>query len=79
MAVNSVGTFCVVIHKQLVVKNCPIRTCTWRAENGQCRYSPQAESYTAQELAKLLDRPSPTDEPRIKADLFKAVKSAVSK
>jgi len=75
MVVNSVGTYCVVIKKQLAVKQCPIRTCAWKKNDGQCGYVNQ--EMTVQELAMHLGKPSPADEQKVRADLYKAVKNAL--
>jgi hypothetical protein len=77
--VNRLRTFCVVIQKPLAIPFCPIRTCTWKAKNGMCKYSREAEALDAQGLATLLGRPVPTTEDiaKTKADLLKAVRSTL--
>lgn len=77
--VNRLRTFCVVIQKPLAIPFCPIRTCTWKAVNGSCKYSREAEALDAPSLALLLGRSVPTTEDiaKTKADLLKAVRSTL--
>lgn len=77
--VNRIRTFCIVINKPLAISFCPIRTCTWKASNGACKYSREAETLDPQGLASLLGHPVPSAEDiaTTKADLLKAVRSTL--
>lgn len=79
MTVVNSKTICVVIQKPLVVASCPIRTCAWRAANGFCKYSRDAERLDPQSLALLLGRTVPTADEvtSMKADLLMAVKKTL--
>lgn len=65
MEVNKVGTFCVIIQRQLAVPNCPLPkgVCVWKHRvTGQCKYDPSLSDINIIDLAKLVGLPIPSED-----------------
>ncbi len=74
-----IGTFCVVVQKQLVVATCPLPqgACVWKhRQHGQCMADPARADLKVSELANLVGAPVPDDveASNIRAALFDAIK-----
>ncbi len=79
MAVNKVGTWCVVIDSRILVACCPINSCVYKnVVSGVCMYS-KAKNSDVHELAALTGRPDISDDAaqQIKQQLATAIKAAL--
>lgn len=79
MAVNKVGTWCVVIDSRIITQSCPINSCVYKsAKDGRCTYE-KAKNSDVHELAALTGKPDVDDATiaDIRQKLVTAIKAAL--
>lgn len=80
MEAKSVGTFCVVIQKQLAVSHCPLPkgSCVWKhRRTGLCCYDLNLSDIKLVDLSQLVGLRAPTEDQFLKtrAELLEAIQS----